>query len=61
MINDLVSIVIPTFNRGDLIPRAIKSVLQQSYQNWELIIVDDGSTDGTKDLIDNYMRQDGHE
>ncbi|EPY14036.1 glycosyltransferase family 2 protein [Paenibacillus alvei] len=59
MINDLVSIVIPTFNRGDLIPRAIKSVLQQSYQNWELIIVDDGSTDGTKDLIDNYMRQDG--
>lgn len=47
----LISIIIPTFNRGDYLFRAIKSVFSQSYKNYELIIVDDGSTDNTLELL----------
>ena len=46
-----VSIALPTYNRADTIVRAIKSVQAQSFQDWELIVVDDGSTDGTSELI----------
>ena len=45
------SIIMPTFNRADIICRAIDSVLSQTYKNFELIIIDDGSTDGTSELI----------
>ena len=50
----LISIVIPTYNRADLIPKAIQSVLDQTYQNWELIIVDNYSDDGTKEVIESF-------
>jgi glycosyltransferase involved in cell wall biosynthesis len=50
----LVSIITPTFNHEAYICACIESVLQQSYQNWEQIIVDDGSTDGTADAIGKY-------
>ena len=43
-----VSIVLPTFNRVDVIGRAVASVLRQSFEDWELLVVDDGSTDGTR-------------
>ena len=43
-----VSIVLPTFNRVDVIGRAVASVLKQSFPDWELLVVDDGSTDGTR-------------
>lgn len=42
-----VSVIIPTHNRLDLLQRAVQSVVKQSYRDWELIVVDDGSTDKT--------------
>ncbi|MCF4102656.1 glycosyltransferase family 2 protein [Gillisia sp. M10.2A] len=46
-----ISITIPTHNRAHLISRAINSVKKQTFENWQLIIVDDGSTDNTEDVI----------
>lgn len=48
---DLISVVIPTYNRARSIGRAVNSVLSQSYRNIELIVVDDASTDATLDLL----------
>lgn len=45
------SIVIPTYNRGYLIANTLSSVITQSYTNWELILIDDGSTDNTKEVV----------
>ena len=50
-ISPLISIVIPTYNRANLIGKAIQSILDQSYENWELIIVDNYSDDNTKEVI----------
>ena len=47
----LVSIILPTHNRIALLPNALNSILQQSYPHWELLIIDDGSTDGSIDMI----------
>jgi glycosyltransferase involved in cell wall biosynthesis len=48
-----VSVILPTFNRADTLPRSIGSVLEQQHKNLELIVVDDGSTDRTRELVAN--------
>jgi glycosyltransferase involved in cell wall biosynthesis len=47
----LFSIVIPTYNRADFIGKTVQSVIRQSYSNWELVIIDDGSTDNTEEVV----------
>ncbi|MXO06017.1 glycosyltransferase family 2 protein [Flavobacterium sp. HBTb2-11-1] len=58
MNNPLISIIIPTFNRAHLIGETLDSVLKQNYQNWECIIVDDGSTDSTVEVVNRYVKKD---
>ncbi|MCR8666363.1 glycosyltransferase family 2 protein [Aestuariibaculum sp. M13] len=54
----LVSIIIPTYNRAHLIGETLDSVLAQTYANWECIVVDDGSTDGTTEVMQMYLEKD---
>lgn len=52
----LISILTPVFNSGDTIDDAIKSVLGQTYPNWELLIIDDGSTDSSLSIVSKYAQ-----
>ena len=54
----LVSVITPTYNCADFIGETIESVQSQIYQNWEMIIVDDCSTDNTKEVVDKYISKD---
>lgn len=58
MTDKSVSIITPTYNCGKFIGRTIESVLAQTYNNWEMIIVDDRSTDDTKSIVEKYAARD---
>jgi len=58
MSKPLVSIIIPTYNRAHLIKETLNSIIAQTYINWECIIVDDGSTDDTKVIVEEYVKRD---
>ncbi|MHB1049229.1 MAG: glycosyltransferase family 2 protein [Bacteroidota bacterium] len=51
-----VSVILCTYNRAALLPRAISSVLRQTYADWELIIIDDGSTDSTRSVVRKFIK-----
>lgn len=55
-----VSVIIPTYNRETLLPRALDSVVAQTYEDWEIVLIDDGSTDGTATLSARYAARLGH-
>ena len=52
------SIILPTFNRSNIIIDSIESVCNQSFENWELIVIDDGSTDNTQAIIKDKINED---
>lgn len=54
----LVSIITPAFNCAEYIGECIESVLNQTYQNWEMIIVNDKSTDNTQSIVESYEKKD---
>lgn len=53
----MVSIIMPTYNRSKTLAKSIESVLNQTYKDWQLIVVDDGSTDDTEDLMAAYKEE----
>ena len=55
--NPKFSVIIPTYNRANYVGEAVESVLQQTYQNSELIVVNDGSTDDTAEVIRRFGDQ----
>src|SRR6266545_4204728 len=51
----MVSIVLPTYNRAQFLPAAVASIANQAFTDWELVIVDDGSTDNTADVVRPFL------
>lgn len=58
MQNELISIIVPVFNLENELPRCLDSILTQSYQNIEVVVVDDGSSDGSADVMRRYAEKD---
>lgn len=56
--DELVSVIIPVFNVKPYLAEALDSVLNQSYDNLEIIVIDDGSTDGSEEICDEYKNKD---
>ncbi len=56
--NLLVSIVIPAYNAATYLPEVIQSVIDQSYRNWELLVIDDGSKDNTAEVVNEFCKRD---
>lgn len=52
---DKVTVIIPTYNRSDSILRTLKSIINQSYRPLDIVIIDDGSQDNTKDVLQPYL------
>src|SRR5690349_25117803 len=58
MTEQLISVIMPAYNAEKFVAESISSVITQTYKNWELIIVDDGSTDNTKNIIEEFAKHD---
>ncbi|QJB58015.1 glycosyltransferase family 2 protein [Pseudodesulfovibrio sp. zrk46] len=54
MNDSLISIILPTYNRAHFLPACLDSVFAQTYTNWELVVIDDGSTDSTVEVLEKY-------
>ena len=58
IINEMVSIIMPSYNSSGYIAQSIDSIINQSYTNWELLITDDCSTDNTCEIVERYAARD---
>lgn len=58
MKNNLISIIVPAYNIAEYLPRCLDSILNQTYSNLEVIVISDGSTDGTNEVIKKYANKD---
>ena len=56
--NELVSIVVPIYNTEQYIPKCIESLINQTYKNLEIILIDDGSTDNSFNICKKYQKED---
>jgi len=56
--NPYISVIIPNYNRGDLLGETLGSLVSQDYQEWEAIVVDDGSDDNSEDIVKTFIQQD---
>lgn len=56
--NAKVSIIVPTYNRANLIGETLNSIIAQTHGNWECLLIDDGSTDNTREVIDEFLKKD---
>src|SRR5712691_10864800 len=54
----MITVIIPTYNYAHFVDQAIQSVIDQTYPDWECIVVDDGSTDGTRDVVARFVDND---
>lgn len=54
----VVTIIIPTFNRAHLIEETLESIIQQTYSKWECLIIDDGSSDNTQNIVEHFLQLD---
>lgn len=54
----IVSVIVPCYNLGKFLPEALNSLIEQTFSDWECVIVDDGSTDNTKSIALEYVRKD---
>ncbi|MCH2046818.1 MAG: glycosyltransferase [Saprospiraceae bacterium] len=59
MSQPLVTIIIPAFNRASLIGETLDSIIGQTYPHWECIVIDDGSEDGTQEVVKSYVQKEG--
>ena len=59
MEKSIISIIVPVYNIEEYLPRCIESILAQSYTNFELILVNDGSTDRSGEICELYQKKDG--
>ena len=58
MVSPLLSVIMPSYNAEAFIAESMESVIGQSVEDWELIVIDDASTDGTRDIVEGYRRRD---
>ena len=56
MSNNIVSVIIPSFNNSNLLKEMIECILMQTYPNWELLVIDDGSTDDSREVVEEYTK-----
>ena len=56
--NDMVSVIVPVYNVCDFLEKCVKSIISQTYREIEVLLIDDGSTDGSSEICDNFMKYD---